>query len=133
MEGTRTGHRVDKANKVNRTAICTDSLSLLLALEHNNPEISNLRSKLEDLSCTVDLLYVPGHKDIAGNELADKYAKEAAGSEGDYAENSIPFKTAKSIIKQEVKDGPILHPRTAACYTHVSHKKDRQAVKTEMC
>ena len=99
-------------------------------MEHKNPETSELRTQLEDLSCTVDLLYVPGHKDIAGNEMAYKYAKEAAGSERDYAENSISFKAAKSIIKQEVKDGPITHIRTAACYANFSHKKDRLAVKS---
>ena len=45
-----------KENKFNKTAICTDSLSLLLDLEHNNPETSNLRWQLEYLSCIVDLL-----------------------------------------------------------------------------
>ena len=61
--------------------------------------------------------------------MADKYAKEAATSEGNYAENTASFNTAKSIIKQEVKDDPIAHVRTAACYTSYSLKKDRKAVK----
>ena len=111
-----------KDKELNKTVICTDSILLLLAMDQKNPDTLKLRSQLEDLSCTVDLLYVPGHKDIAGNKMANKYAKKVGGSEGDYAENSISFKTAKSIIKQEVKDSPISHIGTAVCYVNVSHK-----------
>ena len=35
----------------------------------------------------------------------------------------------KSIIKKEIKDGPINHPRIAECYADVSEKRDTAVVR----
>ena len=60
-----------------RDAFCTDSLSLLLAIQGRNPKTDKIRRQIESLSAEVELMYFPGHKDILGNELADAYAKKA--------------------------------------------------------
>ena len=61
-------------------AILTDSMSLIQVLRNKSMCTKTLRNILEELSNNVGMLlkWVPGHKDIPGNELADKYAKEAA-------------------------------------------------------
>ena len=43
------------------------------------------------------ILFVPGHKDIAGNELADKHAKHGAGGT-DPQDESVPFSAAKRYV-----------------------------------
>ena len=82
-----------------KTAICTDSLSLLQAMDSLNPTTSEVRSRIESLPGSFDLLYVPGHKDVPGNELADQFAKEAAGFAGPYARGDVSMEAACSAIK----------------------------------
>jgi len=55
-------------------------MSLIQAMRNKSMCTKTLHNKLEELlSNNVGMLlkWVPGHKDIPGNELVDKYAKEA--------------------------------------------------------
>ena len=54
------------------------------------------------------ILFVPGHKDIAGNELADKHAKHAAGGT-DPQDESVAFRAAKTAILKEICDQRTKH------------------------
>ena len=76
-----------------------------------------------------DLLYVPGHKDIPGNEIADQHAK-AAALLPDAADQSVPFRTAKTVIKREIRDPPPKHPLTKKFFAEVSMKRDAEQVKS---
>ncbi len=63
--------------------ICTDSQSLLKAIERR-PSVSNhLRSLLNAPPGPTNLLWIPGHKGFPGNELADTAAKAAALTNSD--------------------------------------------------
>ena len=55
-------------------AFLTDSLSLLQAMENDHPDTADIRSRLIRACGRVDLLYVPGHKDIPGNELTPSHS-----------------------------------------------------------
>ena len=124
-------------------AILTDSMSLIQALRNKSTCTKTLRNKLEELSNNVGMLlkWVPGHKDIPGNELADKYAKEAASAARAPATNSrvnhedqekditVSYNAARSYIKRKVQDGPIKHARTAAVYKNINRKRDLMVVK----
>ncbi len=58
--------------------ICTDSQSLLKAIERRSPVTHHLRSLLNAQPGPTNLLWLPGHKGIPGTELADTAAKAAA-------------------------------------------------------
>ena len=113
-----------------KTAFCTDSLSLLQAIDNLNPETDEIRTRVEGLQGSVDLMYVPGHKDVPGNELADKYAKEAAKLPGPYASEGLSFSAAKSCINRLVRDEPSSHRIISKTYADVSEKIDRQHIKS---
>ena len=117
-------------NQYTHAAFCTDSLSLLQALSSENPDTTDTRRLLQSLTTTrIDLLYVPGHKDIPGNELADQHAK-AATRLPDEADQSVPFRTAKTIIRREIRDPPPCHRLTKKFYADVSMKRDVEQIKT---
>ena len=81
---------LQEAPLVEHCAFLTDSLSLLQAIDNNHPDTATIRSRLQGACDRIDLLYVPGHKDIPGNELADTHAKAAALLEGPPARDRRP-------------------------------------------
>ena len=99
------GDRRTSSYEEERRALCidglTDSLSLLQAMENDHPDTADICSRQIRACDRVDLLYVPGHKDISGNEPADVHAKAAAALDQPYAIDAISFRTDRSIIKIE--------------------------------
>ena len=75
-------------------------------------------------------MYVPGHKDIPVNEIADKHAKEAAKIQGPYAKSDVSLMAARSAIKREVRDKPSTHRVISKSYANHDEKVDRARIKT---
>ena len=113
---------------VSHCAFLTDSLSLLQARDNDHPETADIRGRLSNACTTIDLLYVPGHKDIPGNELADTHAKEAALIDGPPANANISFETAKAIIRREIVDQPTSHILASQAYSEVSQARDHAEI-----
>lgn len=85
-----------------KIAIFTDSLSCIQALRKRDPKNNRVRWALESIesNCNnnrVDIIWIPSHKGIKGNELADKAAKNFSKK---------PIRTAKQHeddIKKRIK------------------------------
>lgn len=94
-------HNAKKKNVI----VFTDNQSAIKKLR--NPDnksgqeyLKSIISKLEHLKsegCTVRIQWVPGHRDIEGNELVDKLAKEAALKPG------IPKAPDLALLRTTIK------------------------------
>ena len=101
--------------------VLCDSKSLVETLANSNqPEgdVHRIQSAIAELckKKEVQILWVPGHCNLRGNELADLEAK--LGSES--AQPSIPLdsSTRAALIRREERQSPLTHPRlTALCMT----------------
>ena len=110
-------------SNVGDTAVITDSQSLCLALIGDGFELDDLRFRLRSYGHRVIIQWVPGHKDIPGNDLADAIAKEAAEMEGE-AFAPTWYHSASSRIRALRKDPPPSHQRTREVYAAFSKEKE---------
>ena len=103
--------------------ICSDSQSLVISIEGRQANVSDIIGKLQQLKGRVVIQWIPGHSNIPGNDLADKYAKEIAQN-GEAAVSPLSYNTARAIIKREIKDPPPTHPTVSKTYEHLSSKEE---------
>ncbi len=106
--------------------ICTDSQSLLKAIERRSPVTHHLESLLNARPGPTTLLWIPGHKGIPGNELADTAAKAAATTTSD-PPRPIFYASARSLIRRTLINPPPINSRTAEVHGEFSWSKDCMA------
>ncbi len=111
--------------------ICTDSQSLLKAIERRSPVTHHLRSLLNARPGPTSLLWIPGHKGIPGSELADTAAKAAALATSD-PPRPISYASARSLIRRKLKDPPPTNSRIAEVYGGFSWSKDCMATSNRV-
>lgn len=95
---------VASQERVGAYIICTDSLSVVSALEnrriknHWKDEVTMINNQIRCRGTEVVVCWVPSHIGIAGNERADKEAKKAL--EATHVDiESVDFKESKTLIK----------------------------------
>ena len=115
--------------KHDKVLICTDSQSLTAALDNESPDVASLCRRLDAMDRHIDIQWVPGHMDLPGNELADKFANEATELGDDAQPTSL--KAAKAVIKRTLKDKPPSHARTAAVYANHSTAKEEKTLTSK--
>jgi ribonuclease HI len=88
------------------TIIVTDSLSTLLAVSRNRwtwyPKKRNRRRLKDDSRNQIELIWVPIHVGIGGNEAADQAAQDALNEEIDYQEPYPPQDLMKWMKKEDL-------------------------------
>ena len=88
--------------------ICADSQSLCTALWKRNNTTAGIRSHLDSHHSKVINQWIPGHSDVAGNELADSESRKAAVTTISEAEPTSP-RAALSCIRRTFKDPEPCH------------------------
>jgi ribonuclease HI len=121
---------LSNAPLVEHCTFLTDSLSLLQVFDNEDPKTAEIRSRLQPACNRVDLLYVPDHKDIPGNEMADMFAKEAARGDGPPRNKALSLRTAKVIIRREIADPPTIQRLASQFYAEVSQERDHAEIKS---
>ncbi len=86
-------------------AICTDSQSLLKAIQSGSANTADLRSMLNKQAEKTTLVWIPGHHGIADNEEVDACAKQAAAI-ADGAHRPVSFAAASALIRRTLTDPP---------------------------
>ena len=100
--------------------VLCDSKSLVETLANSNqPEgdVHRIQSAIAELckKKEVRILWVPGHCNLRGNELADLEAK--LGSEVAQPRVPLDSSTLAALIRREERQSPLTHPRLTALYT----------------
>ncbi len=95
--------------------ICTGSQSLLKAIERQSPVTHYLRSLLNTRLGRTTLLWIPEHKGIPGNELADTEAKTAVTTTSD-TPKPIFYASKRFLFRKALIDPPPANSWTAEAY-----------------
>ena len=106
------------------TIICSDSLSLLIAIDSNTADTQEIRDRLNTLNGRTFIHWVPSHINIPGNEIADRAAKEAAKMDSEEELIPVSYEVAKALVKRTFVDPETQHPVVAETYKEMSTKKD---------
>ena len=114
-------------NHADEVIIVTDSQSLCLALLGDGFELDELRFKLRSFEHRVIIQWVPGHKEIPGNDMVDAVAKEAAKMM-DAPELPVWQHSAAAFVKGVTKDLPPENDRIKQVYKNFSKKKEIEEV-----
>ena len=116
---------------------CNNLTTMYVTIKHcdkqrrNQPDgdVHRIQSAIAELckKKEVRILWVPGHCNLRGNELADFEAK--LGSE--VAQHSVPLdsSTRAALIRREERQSSLTHPRLTALCTTDPEKKKRPSSK----
>ena len=108
--------------------ICTDSLSLCMALDNYNPETDGIRDHLKDHRGKITIQWIPGHADVPGNDLADQAAKDAAMALEETRD--ISYRSACMMINQTFKD-TTTHQNIKSTYSKYNKEREKQISSRE--
>ena len=92
-----------------RVVLCTDSLSVLMAIDHPpsaNPVVAAIIERVHFLlgmNYSITLVWIPGHAGISGNEIADAQAKAAIGLH-DVLEMRLGMREYFPAVRASVRD-----------------------------
>jgi len=105
-----------------RVVMATDSQSLCKAIQIQSRGVDKILAGLASLSCEVIWQWVPGHSDIAGNEIADGVAKAATSAAG--PSRPVSLNAINAEIKNLAPAEEPTHARTIAVYSKLSRTRD---------
>ena len=112
--------RLDEYEDWQSALVLCDSKSLVKTLANSNQpdgDMHHIQSAIAKFckKKEVRILWVPGHCNLRGNELADLEAKLCS----EVAQPSVPLdsSTRAALIRQEERQSLLTHPRLTALYT----------------
>ena len=95
-------------NVIQRPVVCSDSLSVMMAIKHGTSDhpvvidIMELVHRLVQTGYDIFMLWLPGHCNIHGNELADTEAKRAMASP-EICEIQFGYKEYRPLLRQVLR------------------------------
>jgi len=92
---------MDQPSAEDRTLICSDSQSLLKAIENESEETCEIRAKLLQVKSDVIIHLVPKRMNIPGNEAADKAAKKAT-TKTNYPPRPVSLTATLSCVNRSI-------------------------------
>ncbi len=111
--------------------ICTDSQSLLKAIQSGSTATADLRRIIKKRAKKTTLLRIPGHNEIAGNKETDACAKQATAIT-DGSPRPVSFDADSAPIRWTLNNPPPCHCRIKELYTKTfSWPSDSRAVSRQ--
>lgn len=100
--------RIDNTNNKN-VVIFSDSLSAIQAINNINIKQSKIIKEIiqeandikKEHNYNITICWIPSHLDIEGNDLADKFAKEASELNTEY---KVPYLDIKNLVNFKIKE-----------------------------
>ena len=112
--------------------VLCDSKSLVQTLSNTNKpdgDEHRIQSSIAEICMKKEfrILWVTGHCNLSGNELADLEAK--LGSEVAQPSDSLDSSTRAALIRREKRQSSLTHPRLTALYTTRPREEEKALLK----